>query len=262
MDDYRVQLEAFEGPLDLLLYLIRKHEVDIHDIPVASITEQFLRYLEGIERIDIELAGEFLVMAATLMEIKSRMLQPAAASANRSEGEADEPDPEDPRAELVRQLLEYRRIRLAADALEHRYEDWQRRTPTARAAIDQAALKALLPAPDEIELDDLGLGDLIQAFSRIADSVNFERLGAHEVVDDDTPIELHAEDVLDQLSRDGGRAPLVRLFEGRTRGAMIGLFLACLELVRQRRLRVAQTEAGIDLELREPEASAETSTEA
>src|SRR5688572_5197395 len=128
-DDYRVRLETFEGPLDLLLFLIRKNEVEIHDIPVASITEQYLAFLKELgvtTRIDIDVAGEFLVMAATLMELKSRMLMPRPA------GAADEgPGPEgratkegqDPRAELVRQLLEYKKYRDAADHLEWRAED-------------------------------------------------------------------------------------------------------------------------------------------
>src|SRR5881394_3359175 len=107
-DDYRVRLESFEGPLDLLLFLIRKSEVEITDIPVAAITEQYLEFLKDLgssSRIDIDTAGEFLVMAATLMELKSRMLMPAPAR-SAADAPGDKPQ-EDPRAELVRQLIEY-----------------------------------------------------------------------------------------------------------------------------------------------------------
>src|SRR5215831_2686941 len=105
-DDYRVRLEAFEGPLDLLLFLIRKSEVEIHDIPVAAITEQYLAFLKQLgssSRIDIDTAGEFLVMAATLMELKSRMLMPSARLGQAEGADSGKPA-EDPRAELVRQL--------------------------------------------------------------------------------------------------------------------------------------------------------------
>ena len=101
MTDYRVNLDVFAGPLDLLLYLVRKEEVDIYDIPIAKITDQYLRYLELLKQLDVDLAGDFLVMAATLMEIKSAMLLPKV----EPEGMA-EADSGDPRAELIRQLLE------------------------------------------------------------------------------------------------------------------------------------------------------------
>ena len=106
MADYRVNLEIFAGPLDLLLYLVRKEEVDIYDIPIAKITDQYLRYVEMLKSLDIDLAGDFLVMAATLMQIKSAMLLPKA--------EPDQlgvEDLTDPRAELIRQLLEYKRFK-------------------------------------------------------------------------------------------------------------------------------------------------------
>ncbi len=251
MSDYRVSLEAFEGPLDLLLYLIRRDEVDIHDIPVAAIADQFMRSLEEIERIDLETAGEFLVMAATLMELKSRMI--GFDAARKTDPAAHASHTEDPRRELVRQLLEYKQFRDAADQLEDRLTVWEKRAPAARAGYDAARVREHLPAPDEIELEDLTLSDLVEAFGAIAESVNFERLGDHQVFDDDTPIELHAEDLVDRLSREGAPegTPLGQIFEGRRRAEMIGLFLAMLELVRQRRLRVRQDEGNILVSLRE-----------
>jgi segregation and condensation protein A len=271
--DYRVHLEAFDGPLDLLLFLIRRAEVDISDIPIAVITEQYVEYLKGIDRIDIELAGEFLLMAATLMEIKSRTLMPSAAARETGEAAASSGPTTDPRADLVKQLLAYKKFRDAAGALEHRLEDWSHRFPTARALTEDPEVRSVLALMEEdpsaestgaVDVDDLLLQDLVEAFHKIAESVNFERLGDHQITDDDTPIELHAEDLLALLRGAGagleaaepgaaGGSPasdiapgaprtltLQSIFRGRTRPEMIGLFLATLELVRRREIFVRQ----------------------
>ncbi len=272
-EDYRVRLEAFEGPLDLLLHLIRRAEVDIHDIPISSMTEQYLSHLRGVERLDIDLAGEFLVMAATLMEIKSRMVDRLAS------GEAEEPEREragradedasDPRFELVQQLLAYRKYRDAADALERRRETWEQRAPVRPLGVSGEEMAAALESQmGELDLDDLTLSDLAEAFAKIVATVNLDRLGEHQVVSDDTPIELHAEDIVDRLTRRAeaaraelgltdadvpsadeaagtlfaqkSRARLDELFTGRTRAEMVGLLLALLDLVRQHRVRFEQ----------------------
>jgi len=240
--DYRVQLEAFEGPLDLLLHLIRRAEVDITDIPIAAIAEQYMAYLQGLERIDIDLAGEFLVMAATLMEIKSRMLSPARRD-GIGEGAERGALTEDPRAELVRQLLAYKQYRVAAASLEDRKEAWVRRFPGGRAGIDDERLReAVAQHEGELDLEDLSLTDLVEAFSKIVAAVNFDTLGAHTITYDDTPLELHADDILDRVRNETGAAaiPLSSLFQGRTRAEMIGLFLATLELVRRRAVTLRQ----------------------
>lgn len=248
MDDYRVHLDAFEGPLDLLLFLIRKDEVDITDIPVASITEQYLSFLKGIERIDIELAGEFLVMAATLMEIKSRMLMPAPARA--ASLAADAGAAEDPRAELVRQLLAYKQYRDAAAALEQRHTDWANRFPAGNASVDDERLREAMESMDQVDLGEIGLVDLAEAFRKIVESVNFDRMGDHQVTYDDTPIELHAQDILERIrstpaAADGSRTlEFAQVFQGRTRSEMIGLFLAVLDLVRRSLVAVKQETIG------------------
>ena len=239
-DDYRVRLEAFEGPLDLLLFLIRKEEVDVHDIPVAKIAAQYIGFLEGIERIDIDIAGEFLLMAATLMELKSRILS-AKPAPEGQESSADSVQ-QDPRAELVKQLLAYKKYRDAATALESREAEWRSRFGGGKSGIEDAAISAAIEAAPEIELEDLDLLDLVEAFQKIAETVNFERLGEHQVQYDDTPIELHAEDIVDRLKRhateaaeaDPGELAFVSLFTGRKRSEMVGLFLALLELCRRR----------------------------
>ncbi len=223
--NYRVQLDIYNGPLDLLLYLIRKEEVDIYDIPIARITDQYLEYVNLLKQMDPNLASEFLVLAATLMEIKSRMLLPSA-----TEEESDE-EPIDPRSELVRQLLEYKRFKDAAGWLAEAADSQSEKFPRV----------PVLPRlqTDEIDLEDLQIWDLVEAFSKLMEAT----LGGtvlHEIEHDDTPIALHQEDIIDQLKRNGPQ-PFSRIFEGRTkRVEMIGLFMALLELIRQGIVRVEQ----------------------
>lgn len=244
--DYRVRLDAFEGPVDLLLFLIRRAEVDIHDIPVAAIADQYLGYLAELDRghvkIDIELAGEFLVMAATLMEIKSQMLMPRPEQAEGGDRGGSEGPASDPRADLVKQLLAYKKFRDLADGLERRREAWSKRYPATAAGIDGDALQAAIDAAaGEIHVEDLNLNDLVEAFRRVSSMLNFERLGEHQVTYDDTPIELHAADIVDRLKREVGEHGSMRfedLFTGRQHGEMIGLFLAMLELVRRQEVRI------------------------
>jgi segregation and condensation protein A len=260
--DYRVELDAYAGPLDLLLYLVKRHEIDLHDIPIAELTEQYLDHLRIIRQINVDQAGEFLVMAATLLEIKSRMIQPEPLPGEDDEGETsggedpahDALDAIDPRHELVQQLLEYKRIKDAAIGLEQKRERW-----AARFNVGVKAGKPEKPeepdnaAPVEIDLEDVHVLDLCEAFSRILETIG--HVGDHEVTYDDTPISLHAEDIHDRLRRDGNMT-LQQIFVGRTRKAeMIGLFLALLELTRQRIVRVTQDQAAgqINIELRPEE---------
>jgi len=240
-DFYRVQLDAFEGPMDLLLYLIRKHEVDLHNIPLSLITDQYLGFLEELDSIDIDLAGEFLVTAATLMELKSRML--AAGLSDDDAAEDDRVmDPEaDPRAELVAQLLAYKKYRDAASMLEDRKSDWERRAPVHSAAIDDESVRAAMDDMGELEIEDLDLSDLVAAFRVIVESVNFDRLGEHEVMTDDTPIEVYANDIVDVLKTSlSANAPttLRTLITNKPRQQMVGMFLALLVLVRDQRVLI------------------------
>lgn len=268
--DYTVHLDAFEGPLDLLLYLIKRAEVDIVDIPIAAITDQYIAHLKGLARIDIETAGEFLVMAAMLMEIKSRMLMPPEARPSGAAGDVADAemisglDASDPRYELVMQLLAYKRFRDAAENLDRLRNEWLNRSPLARIALGKSAEKETdepQTVPDT-DLEDIGVWDLFAVFQRITEAVDFGRLGDHRVEYDDTPIVLHQEDLLDQLSRaEGGRLSLRAACTGRKRGEMIGLFLATLELVRQHKVRVIQDRVHDDIliEQREDAEAPETS---
>lgn len=242
--EYRVRLDEFQGPLDLLLHLVRRAELDPAQIQIARIADQYIEHVERAThgepgRVDVEVGGEFLVMAATLMEIKSRSLMPAVPAAR----EGLPRDESDPRAELIRQLLAYRGIRDAANRLEERRRAFELRWPSARAGVDRDAIHAALEQSADLDPEDLDVIDLVESFARIAAAVNFDRLGEHRVVFDDTPIELHATDILDRLTRlerDGAtpRLTFAELFAGAPRSGIIGLFLATLELTRQRRITV------------------------
>lgn len=259
MQDYRVELDAYNGPLDLMLYLVRRHEIDLNDIPVATLTDQYLAHLKQMQRIDMDLAGEFLVMAATLLEIKSLMLLP------RQEQPASDPSQGlselDPRYELVQQLLAYKRFKDAAGELEQRKAQWERRLPRLPAKL-KSWVNADMEAnaqdeddaePVEFDLEDVDVMDLFAAFQRMLDAIGQARDPAlHQVMDDDTPIALHAADIVDRLERlEAGKTLTMReIFTGRkSRGEMIGLFLALLELVQRKRVKVNQDDEKAEIHL-------------
>ncbi len=238
-DDYQVTLDMFKGPLDLLLYLIRRAEVDIHDIPIAQITDQYLAFLHQIEVVDIDLAGEFLVMAATLIEIKSRTLMPAERRSSSGSGSEDGSDDGDPRYELVQQLLAYQRYRTASESLDTARQRFADRFPGGGARIRLATEETDDQAA--VELDDANPYELFDVYHRIMDAIDLNRLGDHTVEVDDTPIALHQDDLLDQLRRSRQQQiTLQQAFEGKSAGQRVGLFLATLELVRMRRVTVTQ----------------------
>ncbi len=223
MTDYRVNLEIFAGPLDLLLYLVRKEEVDIYDIPIAKITEQYLRYIEILKGLNIDLAGDFLVMAATLMEIKSAMLLPKVTPAQLADD-----DITDPRAELIRQLLEYKRFKDAANLLNAAADEHGQRFARSDAVIEQ-----LMPhAEPQLDIEQVSIWDLLEAFDAICRATGAGRDISH--IKDDTPIDLYQIEILHRLQTEGPMT-FERIFESKTdRAVMVGLFLALLELIRDK----------------------------
>ena len=227
-EEYKVKLEVFEGPLDLLLYLIKKEELEIHNIPMEKITSQYIQYLELMKMLDLNIAGEFLVMAATLMMIKSRMLLPVEA---RPEMEEEE---EDPRWDLVRQLVEYKKFKDAAlhlEALEVRRED----------IFGRDGAEAVLGGPSsDVALHDVGLFDLISAFSEALKKVKSEEL--REIFAERFTVAEKIEVLGDRLRREGNFS-ISRMFEGmRSRHEIACTFLALLELIRLNQARAVQRE--------------------
>lgn len=216
--DYRVELPSFHGPLDLLLYLVRKNEVDILDIPIASIASQFQQHLAIMQVADIELAGDFLVMAAMLMEIKSRMLFP-----NSPSGEDRDDELVDPRKELVKQLLEYKKYKEAAAQLESRGLEQQRRLP--RVTVDVSSGTDQPPQVQAVEL-----WDLVSAFGRLLSET--KALEPSQIVADETPQHVYQDMISEQL-RLHSRVRFRDLFTPpHHRARLVGLFLAVLELIR------------------------------
>ena len=223
MADYRVNLDIFAGPVDLLLYLVRKEEVDIYDIPIAKITDQYLGYVEMLKQFDIDLAGDFLVMAATLMEIKSAMLLPKAEPEAATADEAA-----DPRSELIRQLLEYKRFKDAANLLDAAAEQQRERYCRPTNLIDRLAPEA----EPEVDMDQVSIWDLLEAFDTVCKSIGTTVYTGH--IKDDTPIDLYQIEILHRLQIEGPMT-FERIFESRpNRLVMVGLFLAMLELIRDK----------------------------
>jgi segregation and condensation protein A len=227
MSNFRVDLDIFRGPLDLLLYLVRKHEVEIVDIPIASITDQFLEHLTTIEQLDVNAVGDFLEMASTLIEIKSRLVLPHGGEV---EGELA-----DPRQELVRRLLEYKKFKDAASLLEEHGRAWQERFPRLSRELS-------LRGGDLAEqpIHELELWDLVNAFGRIVRDRQATR--PSNIVYDDTPIHVYIARIHEQLVAQG-RLAFTELFRpGMHKSTLVGMFLAVLELVRHFNIRAEQND--------------------
>ncbi len=229
---YQVRLEHFEGPLDLLLYLIREHEVDIYDIPISLVTQQYLQYLELLKLLDLEVGSEYLLMAATLLRIKSKMLLP-----RRSEEEEDEAV--DPREELVLRLLEYRQFKEAAGVLnEHqdRSADVFYHPPAENVDEDLNGVETL----DTRLVGNLNLWDLLQAFKFTLDRArdDFDRTVERETLS----IEDRMDDILDNLKKQKNLFFSSLFQEDLSRSFLIVTFLALLELIRQNRVVFEQTD--------------------
>ena len=223
--EYQVDLETFRGPLDLLLYLVKRNEVDICDIPIARVAEQFLEHLRVIELVDVERAGDFLVMAATLMEIKSRLLLPRPDEGIEHEG--------DPRQELVRQLMEYKKFKDASALLDAQAERQLCRLP--RQAVETPVVD-----PNQVPLRPVELWDLVSAFGRLMRETL--ALAPRQIVVDETPQHVYEESILTRL-RQQPRLQFASMFTPPyQRGRLVGLFLAVLELIRSRQIRAEQGE--------------------
>jgi segregation and condensation protein A len=235
---YRVQLEKFEGPLDLLLFLIKRDEIEITDIPIAHITEQYLASIREVEELDLDRAGEFLLMAATLMRIKAKMLLPPPIDEETDEEEVD------PREELMKRLLEYREFKKIGELLGDKEEEWRkifRRDPS--------------PLP-EIEAPSNGYGvsllDLFRAFHRVIESMPssdpFELVAEEYSVDEQ--IELIRRECF--VTKDG--VPFTSLFPTRrSRALVITTFLALLELVRRGEVLAVQLDEFGEIWLKQKE---------
>ena len=224
MEEYTVKVDIFEGPLDLLLHLIKQHQLDIYDIPIALVTEQYLEYIRIMKSLDLTIAGEFLVMAATLMYIKSRMLLPVPVEDEEEEGE-------DPRAELVQRLVEYKRFKEAALHLSHQ-------ALLGRDVFIRPAQEIEAEA-GEIEAD---LFHLIDALRELLTQQKMDDF--HEVTLERITLREKIRELYEKLQGVGEAVPFSELFAPlSSRVELIITFLALLELIRSGMLRAYQRDA-------------------
>ena len=233
--DYKVKLEVFEGPLDLLLYLIKRDEVDIYDITLERITAQYLEYMDAFQVLDLEVAGEFVVMAANLIYLKSRALLPVAVQPPEEETEE-----EDPRWELVRQLLEYKKFKEAAAHLHDR-------------ELKQEGLFPRVPEKPETTaerpLGDVSVFDLIGAFNSILKRIN-QKENVREIFEENYTVGDKIDLILKMIAH-GVALKFTELFsDAASRAEIVVTFLALLELIRLKQLRVVQEEPFGEIEVR------------
>lgn len=236
-DDYKVKLDIFEGPLDLLLYLIKKEEVDVYDVSIERITGEYMTYLDTFKMLNIDLAAEFVSMAANLMYIKSRTLLPKHVQPPEEDAEED-----DPRWELIRQLIEYKKFKDAAEFLHQRAEEQE----NYYAVVPQLSEQARKPEPEGFP--SVGIFDLIRAFqkvlNRFEDVVDFR-----EIVDERFTVSDKIDYLLTRILP-GESTRFSALFaEATSRDEVIVTFIAMLELIKLHQLRVVQDEMLGEFEL-------------
>ena len=234
MDNYKVALSMFEGPFDLLLFLIRKNEVDIYDIPISELIDQYLEYLDLIQEIDLDTAAEFIEMAATLMQIKAKMLLPGPALV----GEEAEYE-EDPRAELVKQLLTYRQFKEAAEDLKKHEETQHRKLPRQIFPEEKEILKAAQPDAEEY-LQEVSLFDLLLALKQALD--NMPKITTHVVEKYDVSVDEQRQFIGAKLAKKKKVTFAELLFEVKQRIVAIVTLLAILEMTRTGEIVMRQSE--------------------
>jgi segregation and condensation protein A len=250
MSEYKVQFEVFEGPLDLLLYLIKKEEVDIYQVNLTKLATQFIEYVELMRQFDLEVAGEFLVMASTLMYLKSKELLPVDQQA---QVEGEEEEGEDPRWELIRQLVEYKKFKDAAaqlQVLEERQENVFPRVP----------LKLEFPAETVPQKPEAGIFDLLNAVNSILKRVEAKAAATREIFEDKWTVSEKIEFIRRTLAARGA-VRFSELFEAAmNRAEVVCTFLALLELIRLKQLVCVQPEPFAEIEINGAE-QAESSPE-
>ncbi len=231
MDIYNVKLDAFEGPLDLLLHLITKAEVDIYDIPLSKITDQYMNYIHTMQRLELDVASEYLVMAATLLAIKSKMLLPKQEEEIYND-EHDFVEEDDPREELMNRLIEYRRYKGAAETLKEKEKE--------RGLIFSRTPSDLSPYVEEVKREpqriNASIYDMIDAFNQLLKRKQEKIPRKTKINREDFPIEKRMEEIIEQLNQANGRTMFFQLFDYEERSQLIVTFLAVLELMKAQKI--------------------------
>lgn len=233
---YKLKLDIFEGPLDLLLYLIKKNDLDIRDIPISAVTEQYLQYIEMMKMLDLDIIGDFLVMAATLLQIKSRMLLPPDPA-------AEEAEEEDPRDELARRLLEYKKFKEIAEALK---EKESFRGDLFARSVDRETMQQIRDEAKEVYFE-ASLFDLINALSEALKKVPEEVI--HEIITEEYTVEQKVHDILHCLLEESAVRLSVLFAQAHNKIEIIVTFLAVLELIRLKEIKAVQKRTFDDIEI-------------
>ncbi|MCA9403791.1 MAG: segregation/condensation protein A [Candidatus Omnitrophica bacterium] len=233
---YKLRLDVFEGPLDLLLYLIKKNDIDIKDIPIVKVTEQYMEYIEMMKLLDLEIVGDFLVMAATLIQIKSKMLLPPDPS-------AEEEDEIDPRDELARRLLEYKRFKEIAETLES--HELQRKDYYTRR-LDDDQMQQIKDDAREVFFE-ASLFDLITAFQEALQRTPEEII--HEIIQEEFTVEDKIHDILHELIQQEKMSVKAIFKRCRSRSEIVVSFIAVLELIRLREIKAYQAAPFDDIQI-------------
>lgn len=223
---YSVKIDAFEGPLDLLLHLINRYEIDIYDIPVAEITDQYMSYIHAMKELQLDVASEFLVMAATLLAIKSKMLLPKQEEDLLDDDLLEEE--EDPREELMNRLIEYRRYKQAAEELKHR--ETERSQVFTRPHSDLSMF--MEDKPKEPPVSDITLYDMLDAFQKMLKRKRLEAPRTTTVNRQEIPIQARMDEILNELQTFRGKRNFFELFPFPEREYIVVTFLALLELLK------------------------------
>ncbi|WP_026584162.1 segregation/condensation protein A [Bacillus sp. J33] len=234
-DQYNVKIDAFEGPLDLLLHLINRLEIDIYDIPVSEITEQYLLYIHTMKELQLDIASEYLVMAATLLAIKSKMLLPKHEEEELEDEFGMEMD-EDPREELVERLIEYRKYKEAADELKERERERSLLYSKPPADLSEY-VKDMQPEKTEL---NVSLYDMLGALQKLLRRKKLQRPLSTKVARQEIPIEKRMSEIVEQLKNFKGRKSFNELFPVPDREHIVVTFLAVLELIKRREIIVEQ----------------------
>ena len=235
---FRIALPVFRGPLDLLLYLVRKHELEITQVSIADITSQYLEYLTVLERLDVDAVGEFLDLASALIELKSRLVLPQTEST-----EEEETPWEDPREDLVQRLLEYKKYKDVSSMLEERGRRFQQ--TYARLSNDLPPRRL---EPSEQPIREVELWDLVSALGRVLKQ--HQKPAEANIIYDDTPIQTHMKTIYEQIVEQGHLRLSEMLQAGMPKSVVIGMFLAVLELVRHHSVEAEQVEGEGDILVR------------
>lgn len=237
--EYKVKLPIFEGPLDLLLYLIKRDELDIYNIPIERITKQYMEYVEAMRVLNIEVAGEFLVMAATLMLIKSKMLLPADQQVH----EGEEEEELDPRWDLVRQLIEYKKFKDAAEDLLRREQEQEKIFPRGSTELGFD-----LPKTAELNMAEVSVFDLINSFNQVLKRYS-QQEDLKEIFEDRFTVSDKIDFIL-KLTTAEPKTAFSKLFDGAaSRSEVVVTFLALLELIRLKQLRIVQASPFAEIEI-------------